>query len=338
MPTTMERATSSTGESRFAEELEFSLDVIEADPRERGDGSIKTASCAAPTYTTLTNRNAGFLSRDQQEKLRYSGVFVCGIGGMGGAALQALVRAGVGRVAVADFDHFEATGLNRQVFASTENLGRDKTRATREALLKINPELDVEIFGREWVDHLDHVLGRYPVVVNGMDDIRAGIHLYRKARERNATVIDAYTSPFPSVTVVTPQDPRPEERLGYPTLGIPVRHLTERQLQLSFMRELSYVLAASSGIRKLDPVVAEEILRGRRPHSSFAPVAITAGNLMAFEAIRAVLDLPSGAGHEGYLLDLWGGRVERPGGKMLMRLKRWIAERGLARVAEGMAF
>ncbi len=335
MSITLTKSASSAGESRLAEELEFTLDAIHADPRDGGDGPVKTVSCAAPTYATLTNRNAGFLSRDQQDTLRHSGVFVCGVGGMGGAALQALVRAGVGRVAVADFDHFEATGLNRQVFASTENLGRAKTRATRDALLKINPELDIEMFGSEWVDHLDHVLARYPVAVNGMDDVRAGIHLYRKARERGATVIDAYTSPFPSVTVVTPRDPRPEERLGYPTVGIPVAELTEHQLRLSFMRELSYVLAATTGISKLDPVVVEEILRGRRPPSSFAPVAITAGNLMAFEAIRALLGLPSGAGHKGYLLDLWSGRVERPGRKMLMRLKRWIAGRALARAAYG---
>jgi hypothetical protein len=34
-----------------------------------------------------------------------------------------------------------------------------------------------------------------------------------------ATVIDAYTSPLPSVTVVRPADPRPEVRLGFPTVG-----------------------------------------------------------------------------------------------------------------------
>lgn len=285
------------------------------------------------SYAALTDRNAGFLSRDQQDTLRYSSVFVCGVGGMGGAALQTLVRAGVGRIGITDPDHFEATNLNRQVFASTESLGEDKTHATREALLKINPELDVEIFGPDWVDHLDHILSRYGVALNGMDDIRAGIQLYRKARERGATIVDAYTSPYPSVTVVTPRDPRPEERLGYPTVGIPVADLTERHLRLSFMRELSYVSATSTGIGKLDPLVLEEILQGLRPRCSFAPVVITAGNLMAFEAIRSLLGLPSGAGHEGYLLDLWGGRVERPGKKILIRLKRWIAERALARAA-----
>jgi molybdopterin/thiamine biosynthesis adenylyltransferase len=254
---------------------------------------------------------------------------------MGGAALQTLVRAGVGRVGIADFDRFEATNLNRQVFASSESIGEEKTHATREALLRINPELDVEIFGSDWVDHLDHILDRYHVVVNGMDDLRAGIQLYRKARECEATIVDAYTSPYPSVTVVTPRDPRPEERLGYPTLGIPVAELSERHLRLSFMRELSYVSAASTGIRRLDPVVVEEILQGRRPRSSFAPVVITAGNLMAFEAIRALLGLPSGAGHEGYLLDLWTGRIERPGRKMLMRLRRWIASRALDKATRG---
>ena len=165
------------------------------------------------TYEELTERNAAFVTADEQSSLRSSAVFVCGVGGMGGAAAEALVRAGVGALALADHDRFEASNLNRQSFAFLDTLGMEKTRVTREALERINPELRIEVFDGDWVDRLDDLLVRYPVVVNGMDDVRATIRLYRKAREHGATVIDAYTSPYPSVTVVRPDDPRPEERL-----------------------------------------------------------------------------------------------------------------------------
>jgi tRNA A37 threonylcarbamoyladenosine dehydratase len=93
-------------------------------------------------YDEMTTRNAGFLTPAEQRTLHDARVFVCGVGGMGGAALQSLVRAGVGHFTLADMDVFETSNLNRQLFA-------------------------------------------------------------RKAREHGAMVIDAYTAPLPSVTVVS---------------------------------------------------------------------------------------------------------------------------------------
>ncbi len=54
--------------------------------------------------------------------------------------------------------------------------------------------------------------------MNGMDDLRAGIYLYRKAQEYGATVIGAYTASLPSAKVVKPTDPRPEHRLTFPAV------------------------------------------------------------------------------------------------------------------------
>lgn len=264
------------------------------------------------TYEALTGRNAGFLDDEEQETLRDGRVFVCGVGGMGGAAVHALARAGVGHLSITDPDHFEASNLNRQAFAYVDTLGTPKADTVRAALLRINPELRVDIVGDDWVSRLDRILPEHPVVVNGMDDLRAGIALYRKAREHGTTVVDAYTSPYPSVTVVRPDDPRPEERLGFPTVGVPVGKLTEEQLRSAQLVEIAWVARVSSGIGRLEPRVVEEIISGRRPRSSFAPVVTVAGSLMAFEAIGCLLGRPSAAGHVGYFFDLWSGAVERP--------------------------
>ena len=263
-------------------------------------------------YAEMTERNAGFLTERDQRVLRASSVFVCGVGGMGGAAAHVIARAGVGRLTLADPDCFEASNLNRQTFAFVDTLGVPKTEATRDALLRINPEMRVEALGAEWVGRLDQILPRHRVVVNGMDDVRAGIQLYRGAREHGATVVDAYTSPHPSVTLVRPDDPRPEERLGFPTIGVPAEELTDEQLRAAFLIEVGYASRVSSGISRLVPDVVGEILAGRRPRSSFAPIVILAGSLMAFEAIGCLLGWESGAGCEGYFVDPWSGRIERP--------------------------
>src|SRR5215218_2733651 len=135
------------------------------------------------SYGAMVGRNAGFLTPAEQERLRASAVFVCGVGGMGGAAVQSLARAGVGRFALADMDHFEVSNLNRQVFATLDTVGSDKAQATCAALGRINPDARVTVYGADWVDQLDDILPRHPVAINGMDDLAAGLQLYRKARE-----------------------------------------------------------------------------------------------------------------------------------------------------------
>ena len=135
-------------------------------------------------YGVFTGRNAGFVDPGEQRRLRHGRVFVCGVGGMGGAALASIVRAGVGEVALADHDRFEVSNMNRQLFASLETVGEHKTDATARKLRSVNPELTVRTYGSDWTDTLDAILDRYPVVVNGMDDVRATLQLYRSARER----------------------------------------------------------------------------------------------------------------------------------------------------------
>src|SRR5712691_8152864 len=120
------------------------------------------------SYSDFIQRNLGFVSGEEQARLRDSRVLVCGVGGMGGACLQALVRAGVGGFAIADFDRFEVSNMNRQVFANLDTVGVGKVEATVAQIKKVNPQLVLEAHGREWVGKLDELLGRYKLVVNGM--------------------------------------------------------------------------------------------------------------------------------------------------------------------------
>lgn len=139
---------------------------------------------------------------------------------MGGAAFMALLRAGIGHFVIANIDVFEVSNLNRQLFATLDTVNRLKAEAARDGALRINPEVQIEVFGAEWTDALDALLTKADVVINGMDDAGAGVHLYRRAKYHRRTVIDAYASPLPSVTRVGPDAPRLEERLRYPTVGV----------------------------------------------------------------------------------------------------------------------
>ncbi|MCL2326793.1 MAG: tRNA threonylcarbamoyladenosine dehydratase, partial [Proteobacteria bacterium] len=71
-------------------------------------------------------------------------VVVVGYGAVGGFAVEALVRSGVGHIRIMDADCFEASNVNRQIGALASTLGCRKVEAGRERLLAINPVLDVE--------------------------------------------------------------------------------------------------------------------------------------------------------------------------------------------------
>lgn len=281
-------------------------------------------------YQEFTQRNIGFVTEAQQAQLRGAHVLILGVGGMGGACLQALARAGVGGFGLADFDTFEVSNLNRQVFANLDAVGVEKVAATVAALARINPELEIETFGAEWVHKLDVLLPRYKIVVNGMDDLIAGIELYRKAKVHGVTVIDAYTAPLPSVTVVGSRAPRPEERLGFPTQGVAFSEITASLKQECLTREIEYVLVNSSSLRHVDLEVAKELMNGRRKRMSFAPMVITTGNMMAFECVKLILGLPQLADERGYFFNPWRMKVERPRNPlvawaMLLFVRRFIA-------------
>lgn len=284
-------------------------------------------------YARMTGRNLGLVSAEEQERLRAGRVFVCGVGGMGGGALLTLARAGVGALGVADPDRFEISNLNRQLLATLDTIGWAKTEAARRHVEAVNPDAGVRVWGSEWVEELDDILRAYPVVVNGMDDVRAAVLLYRKAREHGAVVIDAYTSPLPSVFRVAPEDPRPEERLGFPTVGRDPSTLTDAEAATCVLREVEYVATHSSSLDHVDPQIAARVLAGARPRPSFAPIVLLASQLMAGEALAALLDRPTGTDHRGWFLNPWTGRVERPRRWPVAWGRRWLARRALRRLA-----
>ena len=286
-------------------------------------------------YATFVDRNLGFVDADGQAALRAARVLVIGVGGMGGAAVQSLARMGVGALTLADIDTFEVSNLNRQVFATLDTVGRDKAQATAEALRRINPELDVQVLGAEWPQRLDELLAAHPVVINGMDDVAMGVVLYRRAAAHRATVVDAYTSPLPSVIVVGPDDPRPEQRLGYPTRGVEPARFTPDMLNECFAREVEHVMVHSSSADHIDLDVARDLVAGTRKRMSFAPMVITTGNLMAFEVAKRLLGRTPSADARGYFFNPWTMRVERPWPAPVAAVRRWLVRRFMARLMRG---
>ena len=279
------------------------------------------------TYAEMTKRNAGFVNADEQARLRAARVFIPGVGGMGGAAFMALVRAGIGHFTIADLDIFEVSNLNRQLFATIDKVGASKAETAAETARRINPEIEIKVMGAEWVEALDDIAPNHDILVNGMDDAAAGVELYRRAAAFGRTVIDAYASPLPSVTVVKPNDPRPEVRLGYPTVGVGWRDITPEMRVQCLMREIEYVLVNSTSHEHVDVAIAAEVAAGKRSRFSFSTMVTMAGTLMAEEAVRHILGRPGGADYRGYFFNPHQVCIEKPLPAPLAAAKRMVVRR-----------
>ena len=89
-------------------------------------------------------REALLIGQEGVEKLRRARVAVFGAGGVGGYAIEALARSGIGALDLIDGDVVSFTNLNRQIIALTDTVGKPKVEAEKERIAGINPECRVE--------------------------------------------------------------------------------------------------------------------------------------------------------------------------------------------------
>ena len=287
------------------------------------------------SYEEFTTRNIGFVTAEEQNTLREATAFICGTGGMGGACIFALARAGVGNFILADIDEFEISNMNRQAFAFLQTMDKHKAEATRDICLTINPEMNITVYHSDWPEHVEEAVGKSSIVVNGTDDLGASLLLYRTAKKHGKAVIDAYASPLPSIYVTQPNDPSPEQRLGYPTIQTEWNELTDEQRSEAFLCEAEYVVLHSTSRKYIDLDLAGEVAAGKRSRMSFAPMVLTTGMMMGYEVINAILGRKPGADYRGWFFNPYVGKVEHPKNVLLTAILKPIVRRFLRKMMAG---
>jgi tRNA A37 threonylcarbamoyladenosine dehydratase len=125
------------------------------------------------------DRTARLLGDDGVARLGRARVTVFGVGGVGAAAAEALVRSGVGRVVLVDYDRICVTNVNRQLHATKPTLGKRKVDVMAERLRAINPDAEIdpraEFYTAETSARL--LVPEPDVVVDAIDQVAAKMHL-----------------------------------------------------------------------------------------------------------------------------------------------------------------
>src|SRR5437763_16457762 len=96
-----------------------------------------------PTHRRF-DRTARLVGDAGIARLASSTVTVIGIGGVGSHAAEALVRSGIGRVILVDYDRICVTNVNRQLHAMKGTLGKPKVEVMAERLRLVNPDAVIE--------------------------------------------------------------------------------------------------------------------------------------------------------------------------------------------------
>src|SRR5437868_9279831 len=125
------------------------------------------------------DRTARLIGDDGVARLARSTVTVIGVGGVGSFAAEALVRSGVGRVILVDYDRICVTNVNRQLHAMKGTLGKSKVEVMAERLRMVNPDATIEtraeFYSAETSTRL--LVPEPDVVIDAIDNVAAKMHL-----------------------------------------------------------------------------------------------------------------------------------------------------------------
>lgn len=143
------------------------------------------------------SRQILLFSEDGQERLKKTGVFIAGAGGLGSVISLYMTAAGFGRIRIADCDSVDRSNLNRQILHKSGDLGRSKAGSALETLRDINPEVEVEALEeRISPESIDSLLRGCDMIMDAMDNFPARYLLNSAALQRKIPLFHGAISGF----------------------------------------------------------------------------------------------------------------------------------------------
>ncbi len=138
-------------------------------------------------------RTEALLGEDAVNKLKNAHVAIFGVGGVGSAALEGLVRSGVGNIDLFDHDTISPSNLNRQLMTHSENIGEPKVEEAAKRALLINPEANITthpvFYLPDTAEQVD--LSKYDYIIDAVDTLTAKLLLVERARAADVPIISS---------------------------------------------------------------------------------------------------------------------------------------------------
>ncbi|MCL2086676.1 MAG: tRNA threonylcarbamoyladenosine dehydratase [Oscillospiraceae bacterium] len=228
------------------------------------------------------SRSMALIGNSGIEKLKNSAVIVFGVGGVGSYAVEALARAGVGKLTIVDFDKVDITNINRQIIALTSTIGEYKAEVARKRVSDINPDCNVtalcEFVAPENI--ADFNLEGYNAAIDATDNVTAKLAIACQCHLVGTSLIS-------SMGAGNKLNPL-KFKVGdiFETTECPLARVMRRELRKRGIPSLRVVYSTEHPVK-----VATDIPTNEKtpPPSSISFVPSTAGLLIAAEVVNNML-------------------------------------------------
>ncbi len=139
------------------------------------------------------SRTELIFGKEALQHLAAARVAVFGVGGVGGYAVEALVRSGIGAIDMVDDDKVCLTNINRQLFATRKTVGKYKVDVAAERIMEINPEVSVQTYKTFYMPETagQFDFSAYNYIVDAIDTVTSKIALVMQAHAANVPIISS---------------------------------------------------------------------------------------------------------------------------------------------------
>lgn len=222
----------------------------------------------------MFERTLQIIDENVFKKVQTSKVLLVGVGGVGGFALEALVRSGFINITIIDHDVIDESNLNRQIITNQENIGKTKVEEAMIRCLNINPNLNIDaksMFLEE--SNIDEIIScEYDYIIDACDTITTKYLLIKTALEKNIKVISCMGT---------------GNRLNPSKLSITTLNKTYNDPLSKVMRS---ILKKNQITTKIPVVWSSELPRktGTRSPGSLIMVPATAGMLLVYYILDTI--------------------------------------------------
>ena len=230
------------------------------------------------------DRTKRLLGADAMEKLKNAHVAVFGIGGVGGHAVDALARSGIGAITIVDSDEVAVSNINRQLIATTKSVGRKKVQVMKEHLLEINPDIRVEVHDCFFLPETEAQFDfyQYDYVIDAVDTVTAKLALVEACEKANTPIIS-------SMGAGNKLNPAAFEVVDiYKTSVCPLAKVMRRELKKRNIKRLKVVYSKEIPLEPMEDedFVSDEKRQRRATPGSIAFVPSVAGLILAGEVVK----------------------------------------------------
>lgn len=219
------------------------------------------------------SRTRGLIGEKGLNTLKEARILVFGVGGVGGHAIEALVRSGVGGVDICDKDVVSESNCNRQIIATQNTIGMPKVEIMKQRALTINPDIQMETFQCFYLPDTagQFDFSKYDYIIDAIDNVTAKLCMIEQAKESDTKII---------CSMGTGNKLHPELfRIAdiEKTSVCPLAKVMRRELKHRGIRRVKVLYSTE------EPVVKTQI------PASIAFVPAVAGLMIAGEVIRDIL-------------------------------------------------